>query len=201
MRTWNVPSGLCVSSSSFSSPASSSTRSLRLWPSSPAPGSVLPPTLRITVPSNLNLKLTVTPCENALVSVGLKSEKSNLVIKPRLPSEKLITGGTMPWNSQLAYSTVPSPPSVMMKSKACGFVRHNSASQYRSWRATLSRAAPGSTLFLVAYSSAATAIRPSASNSLSSRSRSSTYTVSRRSLSEDSNHFTTSFVMGTKAPS
>jgi len=33
------------------------------------------------------------------------------VRKPREPSEKAMTGGTMRWKSQLAKRTVPSPPS------------------------------------------------------------------------------------------
>ena len=38
----------------------------------------------------------------------------------------------MRWKSQLAYSTVPSPPSVTTKSNVCGLVLHISSSQYFS---------------------------------------------------------------------
>lgn len=97
--TSNVPSGLCVRSSSFSSPINSSTRSLcRCISSSSSSPSTTPLfflLLLITVPSNLNLKLTLTPSRNAPVSVSLNPPKSNLVKNPKLPSAKLNTGGTI----------------------------------------------------------------------------------------------------------
>ena len=46
--------------------------------------------------------------------------KSNLVRKPREPSEKAMVGGTMCWNSHDAYKTVPSPPSCVAVSSSSG---------------------------------------------------------------------------------
>ena len=52
-----------------------------------------------------------TPSRKARSMMVRCSSKSNLVRKPREPRAKERTGGTMRWKSQLAYSTVPSPPS------------------------------------------------------------------------------------------
>lgn len=39
-----------------------------------------------------------------------KLSKLNGVRKPREPRWNAMTGGTLPWNSEEAYSRVPSPP-------------------------------------------------------------------------------------------
>jgi hypothetical protein len=134
--------------SSASSPISSSTKSRlgssRSWE-------------RITVASKRSRRFTVMPSSKARDSVWGYCSKSNLVKKPREPSENARTGGTMRWNSQDEYNTVPSPPSYVLLVSMCRNVqtvlqrarcRMSGASAHRArWSSTLiGLGTPGSSL-------------------------------------------------------